>query len=126
MSEGNDKQRLLRQLPKTDAVTGDAELADARRRLGVAALTNLVRDAIREARENALETGQAPDHERVVTAVKSKVEVVLGSRARRVINATGVVLHTNLGRAPLSAAAVEALADSAIGYTSIELDLTTG
>ena len=45
---------------------------------------------------------------------------------RRVVNATGVVLHTNLGRAPLSAAAVRALEASAGGYASLELDLETG
>ncbi len=53
-------------------------------------------------------------------------EEALATRARPVINATGVVLHTNLGRAPLAAPAVEALAASAGRYTSIEIDLGTG
>ena len=47
-------------------------------------------------------------------------------RPRRVVNATGVVLHTNLGRAPLGSAAAAAVADAAAGYSDLELDLETG
>lgn len=55
-------------------------------------------------------------------------EIVYGSRysLRRVINATGVVLHTNLGRAPLSAAALNHILNTAGGYCNLELDLTSG
>src|ERR1700761_5714083 len=45
---------------------------------------------------------------------------------RRVINATGVILHTNLGRAPLSASALEHMVEIAAGYSNLELDLETG
>ncbi|MBW2458065.1 MAG: L-seryl-tRNA(Sec) selenium transferase [Deltaproteobacteria bacterium] len=120
------KHELMSRLPKVDAVAGDAALDGARRRLGPMALTNLVREAVRQEREQVLATGQAPSRERVVEGVLAAVEATLGARARRVINAAGVVLHTNLGRAPLSTAAVAALTESAGGYTSIELDLSTG
>ncbi|MEO7331710.1 MAG: L-seryl-tRNA(Sec) selenium transferase, partial [Minicystis sp.] len=52
--------------------------------------------------------------------------LALSARARSVINATGVILHTNLGRAPLASRAASALADSAGRYTSVEIDLSTG
>jgi len=60
-------------------------------------------------------------HEAVVARLRAEV----APRLRRVINASGVILHTNLGRAPLSKAAVDALAVAA-GYSNLELDLETG
>ena len=122
----SEKHELMSRLPKVDALTADAALEGARRRLGVPAHTNLVREAVRVEREAVLATAQAPSRERVLSRVLAAVDAALGRRARRVINGSGVVLHTNLGRAPLSSAAVAALADSAGGYTSIELDLSTG
>jgi L-seryl-tRNA(Ser) seleniumtransferase len=59
------------------------------------------------------------------SAVADRLAALTAPRLRRVINATGVVLHTNLGRAPLSQAAVDALRVAA-GYSNLELDLETG
>jgi L-seryl-tRNA(Ser) seleniumtransferase len=68
--------------------------------------------------------GGAADAERYA-AVEAKLRTLVAPRLRRVINASGVILHTNLGRAPLSKAAVDALAVAA-GYSNLELDLATG
>jgi len=58
--------------------------------------------------------------------VEASLRKAMAPALRRVINASGVILHTNLGRAPLSRAAVDAVAAAAAGYTNLELDLDTG
>jgi L-seryl-tRNA(Ser) seleniumtransferase len=81
-------------------------------------------DAIRE--QVAAERGSevVADAERALQ-VEARLRSLVAPRLRRVINASGVILHTNLGRAPLSRAAVEALA-TAGGYSNLELNLDTG
>jgi L-seryl-tRNA(Ser) seleniumtransferase len=68
----------------------------------------------------------------LLAGADDEVDLVAGARARlrpslrRVLNATGVIVHTNLGRAPLAAAARAAVADAAAGYANLELDLVAG
>ncbi|WP_048556736.1 L-seryl-tRNA(Sec) selenium transferase, partial [Nostocoides japonicum] len=108
-----------RRIPRTDRLLAIAEVGAARRRLGDQVVRSLVREAQDRARRGELDP---EDVERtVVDAVASRP----ASTLRPVLNATGVVVHTNLGRAPLSEAAVEALV-AASGYVDVELDLATG
>ncbi len=109
-----------RRVPRTDAVLAEPRIAAAAQRLG----RELVKGAVTAAQERARRGDLAADHESVVGAVL----VALPSTAtglRPVLNATGVLLHTNLGRAPLSAAARAAL-DVAAGTCDVELELATG
>ena len=96
----------------------DPRIAAAAVRLGRA----LVKQAVTAAQQRVREGALPPDD--VVAAALDALPPV-ATTLRPVLNATGVVLHTNLGRAPLSAAAVEALA-AAAGSTDVELDLATG
>jgi L-seryl-tRNA(Ser) seleniumtransferase len=64
--------------------------------------------------------------EAVANAAASRLTKQVAPKLRRVINATGIVLHTNLGRAPMAQAAVEAANEAASGYLNLELDLETG
>ena len=84
----------------------------------------LVVEALREQLTAERQGGAVDDAERV-ERVGASVRAAVAPRLRRVINAGGVMLHTNLGRAPLSRAAVDALAVAA-GYSNLELDLETG
>lgn len=113
-------------LPRVDRVIAHPSLHEARRRLGPPAITALARIVLEEARAGVRGGGAVPDVEAVALEVARRCEVRLATRASRVINATGVLLHTNLGRAPLGAGVAEALARSAAGYTSIELDMASG
>jgi L-seryl-tRNA(Ser) seleniumtransferase len=107
-----------RRTPRTDTVLADPEVAAAVPRLGRDRVKAVVAGVLEECRRGSV------DPEAVVDTV---VERLPGAplSLRRVINATGVVVHTNLGRAPLSAAARDAVALAA-GSTDVELDLATG
>src|SRR3954471_24265117 len=107
-----------RQVPRTDALLADPALAGAAERLGRPLVKRAVQEAQQRIRDGELPPGAA------VGAVLAALPGPAGS-LRPVLNATGVLVHTNLGRAPLSPAAVEAVV-AASGTTDVELDLTTG
>jgi L-seryl-tRNA(Ser) seleniumtransferase len=107
-----------RRTPRTDAVLGDPRVASAIGRLG----PSLVKRAVGQALEACRRGEVGPD---AVVAYALDELPATASSLRSVVNATGVVVHTNLGRAPLSAAAVEAVRVAA-GATDVELDLLTG
>ena len=120
----------LRSLPSVDEVLARPALRALADRVGRAPAKAAVRAAIAEARERirasgatgALGPGEAVTDEAVLALAEKEAR----PRLRRVINATGVVLHTNLGRAPLHPEALRAVAEVAAGYSSLELDLETG
>jgi L-seryl-tRNA(Ser) seleniumtransferase len=107
-----------RRVPRTDALLAEPPIALATARLGRA----LVKDAVAAAQQRVRSGELAPDA--VVDAVLGALPATAAG-LRPVLNATGVLLHTNLGRAPLSAAARAAL-DVAAGTCDVELDLATG
>ncbi|MFQ6148406.1 L-seryl-tRNA(Sec) selenium transferase [Streptomyces seoulensis] len=107
-----------RRIPRTDVLLRDPRLAEAAGRLGAEA----VKAAVRQAQERARHGAVAP--EQVADTAMTLLPRTAGG-LRPVINATGVLLHTNLGRAPLSAAARRAVQEAA-GPTDVELDLATG
>ncbi len=107
-----------RRVPRTDAVLAEPQVALAVTRLGRA----LVKEAVGSAQDRVRRGEIAP--EAVVDAVLDRLPDTT-TTLRPVLNATGVLLHTNLGRAPLSPAARRAL-DVAAGTCDVELDLATG
>jgi L-seryl-tRNA(Ser) seleniumtransferase len=87
----------------------------------------VVLDAVRNSVEAARAAGGSQQtEEQWVEAIASAVRESTSSSLRRVINATGVVLHTNLGRAPLADAAISAIAHIAEGFSNLEYDIETG
>jgi len=107
-----------RRTPRVDVVLDDPRLTDAVESLGRGRVKQTVTVVLQRSREG----GVAPED--VVDVVVASLPRAAGS-LRPVVNATGVVVHTNLGRAPLSGAAVDAVV-AAAGHTDVELDLLTG
>jgi len=105
-------------VPRTDLVLADPRLTEATERLGSTTVKAAVHEAQDRARRGDIAAAAVAD-----AAVAALPETACSMH--RVINATGVLLHTNLGRAPLSQAAIDAMVASA-GPTDIELDLATG
>ena len=109
----------LRDLPSVDRLLADERLAEAPHGLAVQA----VRAALEHAREE-IRAGRDPGD-----VVELALRELTGARApslRRVVNATGVIVHTNLGRAPLPRAALERVAEVAEGYSNLEYEIVAG
>src|SRR5881397_2420367 len=98
-----------RSLPSVDRLLADKRLSGLANG-GSAVLTELARRALESARSAIAEGRPAPDEEQIVENVLGLAAAVLHPSLRPVINATGVIIHTNLGRAPLSEDAIEAMA----------------
>lgn len=108
-----------RRIPRTDHLLALPEVVAASGSMG----ERVVRDVVRAAQDRARRGEIAPED--VQAAVLAALGEHSASSLLPVLNATGVIVHTNLGRAPLSAAARQALQDAS-GYTDVEFDLATG
>jgi L-seryl-tRNA(Ser) seleniumtransferase len=116
----------FRRLPGVDKVLADKRLAQA----GVDYPHELLVDVIRrrlEAERLSIAAGRpCATLDAIVTSVIAELEALNTPTLRRVVNASGVILHTNLGRAPLSREALAAVEDVSRGYANLEFELDTG
>jgi len=120
----------LRAIPSVESILRWTSIAAWVERLGRAAVVREVRavteELRRELRAGHLVMAQEDVPREIERRVRARLEAVERPSLRRVINATGVILHTNLGRAPLSAAALRAIERVGAGYSNLEYDLLRG
>ncbi len=114
----------LRNLPSVDFLLQQsaALIAEYGRPLTVQAM----RAALEAVRGDVLTGGGVPSNETILSLAGSRLAAWTKPTLEPVINATGVILHTNLGRAPLSKSAINAMLAASAGYTNLEFDLDTG
>ena len=119
-------QARLRALPAVDQLMRDAPMHDLLIRYGRMATVDACRAVLDECRASIRQGGEAPMPALMHDDIRLRVEGMMRATLYPVINATGVIIHTNLGRAPLSAAALQAV--QAIGgvYTNLEYDVAGG
>jgi len=126
----SEKAELLRQIPSVDELLAGPRLDTLLRRVDRQLVLEVTRAALAEMRERI--TGTHPiritplRREEIESAIADEVERILSRSLVPVINATGVILHTNLGRAPLLPAAAEEIRRAATRYSNLEYDLEAG
>jgi L-seryl-tRNA(Ser) seleniumtransferase len=125
-----ESRAQLRALPSVDELLARPALAKLAETAGRPLVTDTIRDALATLRSDLAQHSAAHHPSVTSDAIESRViagvEAHLAPSLRRVINATGVILHTNLGRAPLSANAIAAIAESAGRFSNLEYDVATG
>jgi L-seryl-tRNA(Ser) seleniumtransferase len=116
----------VRKIPKADRLLSAAAEAGLVARLGHAPVMEAVRAELDAVRERVLAGEPCPAPETIEGALLARLGEVARGSLRRVINATGIVVHTNLGRAPLSDEALAAIRAVGEGYSNLEYDLAAG
>ena len=119
-------QSELRNLPSVEQVVSRATLLPAVESHGRPRVVEWTREVIDGVRRRVLDGAPAPSPEQAADAVLELIAQLSAPSPRPVINATGVIIHTNLGRAPLSKAALAAADAVGRGYSDLEIDLDTG
>jgi L-seryl-tRNA(Ser) seleniumtransferase len=121
---------LLRQIPSVDELLNRPRLARLSQQVSRTLVVETARETLAELRRELASKAEAdlaaPAPEAIEERISVQIEQALEPSLQPVINATGVILHTNLGRAPLARAALEHLAEVAGQYSNLEYDLSAG
>jgi len=123
-----EQQEALRSLPSVSELLESDEVQHWLQEVSRSVVLRAVQDAVDQVRQEILDgdADQAPDADTILAYADELLAARMEPLLKRVINASGVVLHTGLGRAPLCDAAIEAIADAVGGYCTLEYDLESG
>jgi len=121
----------LRKLPSVEALLKDPGLESCTSGAGRKVVANAIREAVSEIRElltaqKMPETDEGTIRQRIIADTKRRVQAIIRPHYRRVINATGIILHTGLGRAVLPSHALQQIQEQLQGYSLLQLDIETG
>jgi len=118
-------REILRNIPAVSALLSDPRVVSAGHGLSQHVIVNVVRCEQDRLRSSIL-TGQDAGMSSVVDRIERELEMIGGRRGRLAINGTGVIVQTNLGRAPVSMSTSAAMANAASSYLALETELDTG
>jgi len=116
----------LQKLPSLDVLLQDKRSDSMIRRYGRKLMTNAIRASLESFRETVKKGASSPDHNSIFEHAESLINARLKPSLVPVINASGIILHTNLGRAPLSEETITAMQMVSSSYSTLEFDLTEG
>jgi L-seryl-tRNA(Ser) seleniumtransferase len=121
----DERKRALRSLPSVDSLAREERVVAAGRELNAEVVTSLVRQSVDAARSLILAGDTGAGHN-LPEDVARQLDMLAGRTSNLVINGTGVVIQTNLGRSPVSAETAAAMGAAATNYLALETDLDTG
>jgi L-seryl-tRNA(Ser) seleniumtransferase len=121
-----DQITALRDFPSVEELLQQPALAAAVVALPRIIAADIIREVIDRQKEQFVQEKGSLTRTRLIEAIATELALAVRKEISRVINATGIVVHTNLGRAPLSEAIFEAIRKTVVGYGNIEFDLDTG
>ncbi len=116
----------LRNLPSVDKIISSEQITNLREQYSHETVVNISRKHLDELRTFLSEGKAIPKLNEIIGTVATKIESLGTINPRPVINATGVIIHTNLGRSPLSTEAIAAMKPASEGFTNLEFDLESG
>src|SRR5262245_11101207 len=116
----------FRAVPSVDRLLRHTRLEAVIGRYGRSTVTDVIRQVLAELRDEITQGGVSSDDEALIDRIAHEAEARVRPSLRRVFNLTGTILHTNLGRAPLPAEAIEAVAQAAREPGNLEFNLETG
>jgi L-seryl-tRNA(Ser) seleniumtransferase len=127
------RQQILRKIPSVDDILSRPEIVDLLKGYPRHVVVDAIREGLGRLREGILRKEELPplgdalfSFENLYPLFQKEIDLQIQPRLRRVINATGVVIHTNLGRAPLHPSAIEHLIEVSKTYSNLEYDLDRG
>jgi len=126
-----DKRQILSSIPSVDELMRDKELEGLSRIYPRTVVVECIREYLQEYRKlvMTLKDGEEPDETDasiIIRGIEARVHEKMRNSLINVVNATGVVLHTNLGRSPLSSRLKDSIWNIASGYSNLEMDLGSG
>ena len=119
-------QEKLRQIPSVSSMLMNTRISNLVDEFSSEVITKIVQNTLSEIRSSTNCTSEIPTISEIADQISDHVHTNWSNWPRNVINATGVVIHTNLGRAPLSLESMKAATDSSKSYSDLELELISG
>jgi L-seryl-tRNA(Ser) seleniumtransferase len=127
------RQQVLRKIPSVDEILSNPQIADLLRTYPRTVVVDAVRNGLKRLRQQLLDKKELTDleeeffsFEHLYSLFRKEIDLQVQPRLRHLINATGVVIHTNLGRSPLHPSALKHMIDIAKNYSNLEYDLDRG
>src|SRR3989304_10352939 len=120
------KSRKLRQIPSIEEILQSEELRKYISSLSRPVVTQVIRRIVQGIRKEMSKKGLSFSKEQLLTKVIEELEALSSSTLKPVINGTGVIIHTNLGRAPIGEEVLRHIAEVSTNYSSLEYDLKKG